>query len=842
MKKMFTLSALAMMIVAGVFLWGCSKKSSPTAPPTTPQETIEISPNAVVIPDSTMNLLQNIDSTNFDLYYSQGTNIINNLQPGNIFISAKGEGMLRKVRSVVDSLGYTIVHTDSAKLEEVIINGSINIDVTMSPDKVKIIGIKKGVTITTDQKGDYSINFANVAVGWDPANNQPIIIDGNATMTPPNIKTGIKFTNGAVDTLAITVTATQTTNITMKTQGRVFAQGEVQLAEFVMAPITFWIGPVPIVFVPKFKVKLGGKAENEEAISAGVSLVTSETGGFKYKRVGGWLPIINYQQTFGHNVSVAGSAQGSSEITGFVLVPKFGMYFYSLTGPFVDMKFYGKYRYDYPGSYWAIYRGMAFDAGVESDIPGAFNLHYSFNILNFEQQLYNRTLKPRLSSPQNGAANVSVNPTLTWTTCPVATSYRLQVSTDIGFPSFIYNQSVSAASCQINGLSNNTIYYWRVNSSNSNGTSDWSDVWNFTTEAATSATVPTVTTTAASSITQTTATSGGNVTADGGAAVTARGVCWSTTANPTTANSHTSDGTGTGVFTSNITGLTAGTTYHVRAYATNSVGTSYGSDLTFTTTAGGSTTITWISISAGNFTMGSLPGDPYAQDNEQPQHTVYLDAYQISKYEITNSQYKDFMDAGGYSNSAYWTTEGWAWRTNNNITEPLWWSSGLYNSGPSFPNHPVVGVRWYEADAFCRWAGVHLPTEAQWEKAARGTDPTNYWPWGSTWDAGKCNCTYNTAPDTFEYSSPVGFFSAGQSPYGVYDMAGNVWEWCNDWYQSDYYSVSPSSNPAGPATGSYRVIRGGGWYIHDNPCRTVYRDPDGPVYRITHYVGFRPVK
>ena len=263
-------------------------------------------------------------------------------------------------------------------------------------------------------------------------------------------------------------------------------------------------------------------------------------------------------------------------------------------------------------------------------------------------------------------------------------------------------------------------------------------------------------------------------------------------------------------------------------------------------TGGGTTvpTIAMISIPAGNFKMGSLPTDPYLVGDEIPQHLVYLDAYQISKYEITNAQYKAFMDAGGYINSAYWTTEGWEWRSTIGITEPLYWSIGSYNSGTAFPNHPVVGVNWYEAYAFCNWAGGQLPTEAQWEKAARGTDSSNYWPWGSIWDSTKCNscCGYETypdaPPDTFTYSSPVGYFIAGQSPYGVYDMAGNVWEWVNDWYSYAYYLISPDSNPTGPTTGSSRVLRGGIFIGREYDCLAAYRVYDSPVNRSRLY-GFR---
>ena len=275
-----------------------------------------------------------------------------------------------------------------------------------------------------------------------------------------------------------------------------------------------------------------------------------------------------------------------------------------------------------------------------------------------------------------------------------------------------------------------------------------------------------------------------------------------------------------------INGLSYSNTYYWRVNATNSYGVSGWSNVWSFSTGVFPITIDWISIPVGNFTMGSDTSDPGCYNHETPKHTVYLDAFQISKYEITNAQYKSFIDYGGYNNSAYWTTEGWSWRTSNNITEPYYWSSGQYNSGPSFPNHPVVGVSWYEAYAFCMWAGSNLPTEAQWEKAARGTSANNYWPWGSIWDASKCNSWENSTPDTFNYSSPVGYFSAGQSPYGVYDMAGNVYEWVNDWYQSNYYSSSPSINPTGPTSGTLHVIRSGSYvnnYMIDRSCRCALR-------------------
>jgi len=220
-----------------------------------------------------------------------------------------------------------------------------------------------------------------------------------------------------------------------------------------------------------------------------------------------------------------------------------------------------------------------------------------------------------------------------------------------------------------------------------------------------------------------------------------------------------------------------------------------------------------VRVPAGEFLMGSADDDDMAEADELPQHSVYLDEFYIGRYEVTSAQFRAFVQATGYSE----------WRD-------IWDGA----------DHPVVSVRWEDAAAFCRWASevsgreVRLPTEAEWEKAARGTDGRRY-PWGNEPpDASRCNFSSNVM-DT----RAVGHHSpAGNSPYGCADMAGNVWEWVNDWYDAEYYGRSPSGNPPGPESGSNGVLRGGGFINDARDVRAASRfeEPRGIRFAIA---GFR---
>ena len=396
--------------------------------------------------------------------------------------------------------------------------------------------------------------------------------------------------------------------------------------------------------------------------------------------------------------------------------------------------------------------------------------------------------------------------------------------------------TTSIFSSNLTELTDNTTYYVRAYATNSIGTSYGEQKVFITTIIPT---LPIVTTNAVTNISYTTATCGGNVTSGGDEkisgevkSVTARGVCYSTSQNPDISNDHTTDGSGTGTFISNLTGLTYNTTYYVRAYATNSVGTSYGEQKTFTTLE--FDLVEMVLVQGGSFEMGCGTGQSGCGSDETPVHTVTLDDFYISKYEITNQQYADFLNAYGSSNvlSGEYAGQTMIEESSGSYNWGLYNNGGVWEAVAGYENHPVIYVSWYGANEYCLYYGGRLPTEAEWEYAARGgIHYTNYYLYSGS----------NIINDVAWYNSnsgstthPVG--TKSPNALGIYDMSGNVWEWCNDWYGA--YISDSQTNPQGPSSGSYRVFRGGSWYYSALYCRSADRYSSSPSDRFLD-IGFR---
>lgn len=285
-----------------------------------------------------------------------------------------------------------------------------------------------------------------------------------------------------------------------------------------------------------------------------------------------------------------------------------------------------------------------------------------------------------------------------------------------------------------------------------------------------------------------------------------------------------------------------------------------------------------VRISSGSFLMGTsdaeaeklraqnaLPSEAWFK-TETPQHKVHVSEFAIGKYPVTNAEYRLFWEAKGYENKDYWSDDGWRWRQGQleadlsiyteeyrkQVAEwlagrpvekrhqPFFWDDSQWNAA----NLPVVGVTWYEAEAYCKWLSAmtgeqyHLPTEAEWEKAARGSQ-NSLWPWGDEWNSNKCN----SEESKFGATTPVGMYPDGTYPNGPLDMVGNVCEWCTDWWQVDVYAQRGRGgkevrDPIGSYSGSVRVVRGGSWGNNRRDCRAAYRFWFVPASSF-NFFGFR---
>lgn len=214
--------------------------------------------------------------------------------------------------------------------------------------------------------------------------------------------------------------------------------------------------------------------------------------------------------------------------------------------------------------------------------------------------------------------------------------------------------------------------------------------------------------------------------------------------------------------------------------------------------------VVMVLVPEGKYFMGAKDGDP----DEVPVHEVYVDAFYIDVQEVTIGQYKKFMDQTGHPKPNYWQPE------------------------LDRPNDPVAGVSWKDAVAYASWAGKRLPTEAEWEYAARGGMMQGRYSWGDTPDMSYAN---------YKSFGILPVKSLKPNGYGIYDMIGNVWEWCSDWYDKDYYYANQKKNPPGPFVGTYKALRGGAWYCDEKEVRVANRFfalPDNKSYNI----GFRCVK
>lgn len=231
-------------------------------------------------------------------------------------------------------------------------------------------------------------------------------------------------------------------------------------------------------------------------------------------------------------------------------------------------------------------------------------------------------------------------------------------------------------------------------------------------------------------------------------------------------------------------------------------------------------------IPEGPFTMGLDDGEK----DESPAHVVHLDGFYLDKHEVTNSQYLAFINSrppkpGGLQDSLLLAVD-------DSDLQIKWTGERYELKSAAVGKRPIVEVTWEGARAYCEWSGGRLPSEAEWEKGARGTDGRSY-PWGGGISRERANYK-----GLFSQPVEVGHYADGVSPYGALDLAGNVWEWVADWYDSSYYSRSPERDPSGPASGTFRTIKGGAWGTEGRFLRSSYRYGIAPHWS-DDSIGFR---
>jgi formylglycine-generating enzyme required for sulfatase activity len=418
----------------------------------------------------------------------------------------------------------------------------------------------------------------------------------------------------------------------------------------------------------------------------------------------------------------------------------------------------------------------------------------------------------------SGATGQSLDVDLSWSGGdPDGDNVTYDVSFGPGTARSLLNdcENITVTSCDPGTLNPNTQYSWQVVAQDQHGAMAEGPVWEFST--GTGETCPISLTVQSLQTTDLTVSVSGTVT--------------STCSTITRLNWQWSDGQSDDQwFPASHTYAVSGT-YPITVTAYNDLGDT---EIAYTSAYVRPDTGEMILVLAGEFQMGcDSSNDPTNcnqfpwQVRELPLHTVYLDAYYIDKYEVTNAQYSQCVTTGACSAPSNYGS----------------YTRGSYYDNPDYANYPVIWVSWNDATNYCTWAGKRLPTEAEWEKAARGSSDTQTYPWGN--DAPDCSRLnyYEDSGYCVGDTTQVGSYPTRTSLYREMDMAGNVYEWVNDWYQQDYYSTCPPdgwpSNPTGPASGTYKVLRGGSFFSSWNQVRVASRYYYFPPSERNNAIGFR---
>ncbi len=535
-----------------------------------------------------------------------------NLDTGDILVSDVGEGVLRTITEINQVNGQYTVKTSQAAITDLIQEGSIELETPLTVSDIRSIeynydGIQLDPScLKKPNETQFAWNIKSVLYDHDgnsATTSDQLRLEGTLNCDwNIFVKIDISFFQGLKE-VNCGFSSSENLNLRLVAGLEYSLERNITLFTINFTPITVMVGPVPVVFTPQLKVKAGIDGYANASVTSEISQSLSFNAGMKYVKNQGWSTYKTLNKSFSFTPPQLNMNVGA----GFFIKPELTVKIYGVVGPYANMKLYGRIEADLMQTpWWKIYCGLNMGAGAKAEVFSKvlFDINVS-DLLSYETIIAQAAVPPAVAPTVTTSSVTGITPTtasgggnvtakgsssvtargVCWNTSQNPTTANAKTTNGTGTGSF---------TSSITGLSPNTTYYVRAYATNSAGTSYGSQV-SFKTNAAPAA--PTVTTASIGDITTTTASGGGNVTSDGGASVTVRGVCWSASPNPTTANSKTTNGTGTGSFTSAITGLSPNTTYYVRAYATNSAGTGYGSQVSFTSNiAGSAPTVTTVSI------------------------------------------------------------------------------------------------------------------------------------------------------------------------------------------------------------------------------------------------------
>ncbi len=738
---------------------------------------------------------------------------------GDIIASAPTDaapyGLLKKVVAKTSNSGSTVVTVENAALADAIEQADIEVSRELTLDDVSSEeALQKGVSLKRSANLDlksFSIELKNVL--YDEDNNKNTLDDqttitGSVTLTPSvNFKARIK--SFKLESLLFTTSAKEELDIKLDSKLPLAGfKEEIPIYKFKFKPFVVNAG-IPLVFVPKLTVYVGLQGKITTTLTAEIVQSAKVTAGMRYADKK-WSTVKEFTNVISYD---APKVTLTAEVKAYCGL-ELELLLYNVAGPSAYINGYLRML---AGESVQLSEGVTVKplwelaAGLEAGAKFQIEI-FDHELESWDTGAFTITERKIAHAPTMEASPASGE-------SPLDVSFKIDCSDDdITCVSYSWKFGDGGTSTEKNPshtYETAGTYTAKVTVTDKDGATTELTSESITVENGLPLNVP-FNITATSLDLSWSQSSKTNFAYYKVYRSTSPGVTLSSTpVNTITSKTHT---------TQTVTGLTKDTKYYFKVYACDT-----SDKCTASNEVSGTPTDEWITIPAGNFLMGcsdtsAASGDGYYYDtddgygnpikkwysfclsDQQPRHTVNLSEYKIMKHEVTNAQYEACVAAGSC------TAPG----STSSSTRASYYGNSAY------ANYPVINVTWTQAALFCAWYGGKLPTEAQWEKAARGPSPsTNIYPWGSTPGCygnvrgyHDINSTYHSCvTGETNDTAAVGSYSSDKSYYGVMDMGGNVWEWVNDWYGSDYYSSSPSTDPTGPTIGDYdlRVLRGGSW-------------------------------